>query len=152
MWTSRCGHHDVDDDASRRGTAPSGAGSGQAVHVRLEIAHAEAGEALDLNLLQPSRGDQALHRPDRYPEQLGGFSADIDAEFVRGFAEASSRRELKPILARLYATEDLVTRQLVDDVLKYKRLDGADAALRTLQGTLLTDGGAGSSQARARAG
>jgi pyruvate dehydrogenase E2 component (dihydrolipoamide acetyltransferase) len=30
-----------------------------------------------------------------------------------------------------------VTRQLVDDVLAYKRLDGVDAALRALAGTLL---------------
>jgi pyruvate dehydrogenase E2 component (dihydrolipoamide acetyltransferase) len=81
-----------------------------------------------------------------------GFSTGIDADYVRGFAEASSRRELKPMLARLFASEDLVTRQLVDDVLKYKRLDGVDAALRALQGTLLTDGGAGSSQALDLAG
>ncbi len=81
-----------------------------------------------------------------------GFSTDIDADYVRGFAEASSRREVKPMLAKLFASEDLVTRQLVDDVLKYKRLDGVEAALRALQGTLLADGGAGSGQALDLAG
>lgn len=81
-----------------------------------------------------------------------GFSTGIDADYVRGFAAASSRRELKPMLSQLFASEDLVTRQLVDDVLKYKRLDGVDAALRALQGTLLTDGGAGSTQALDLAG
>ena len=41
----------------------------------------------------------------------------------------ASRRELKPLLGRLFADESLVTRQLVDDLLRYKRLDGVDKAL-----------------------
>jgi len=76
-----------------------------------------------------------------------GFGTAIDAAYLRGFAEATSRRELKPLLGRLFADENLVTRQLVDDVLKYKRIDGVDAALRTLLATLLTDVGAGDQQA-----
>jgi pyruvate dehydrogenase E2 component (dihydrolipoamide acetyltransferase) len=66
-----------------------------------------------------------------------GFSPDVDAEYLRGFAAASSRRELKPLVGRLFADEALVTRQLVDDLLRYKRLDGADKALTALLGTLL---------------
>jgi pyruvate dehydrogenase E2 component (dihydrolipoamide acetyltransferase) len=68
-----------------------------------------------------------------------GFGPDADAEYLRGFASAASRRELKPLLGRLFADPSLVTRQLVDDVLKYKRLDGVDACLRALLPTLLTD-------------
>jgi len=66
-----------------------------------------------------------------------GFGSDVDAEYVRRFAAASSRRELKPLLGRLFADESLVTRQLVDDLLRYKRIDGVDAALRRLVDTLL---------------
>ena len=66
-----------------------------------------------------------------------GFTAEADAEYLRGFAAASSRRELKPLLGRLFADESLVTRQLVDDLLKYKRLDGVDKALTAVLGTLL---------------
>jgi pyruvate dehydrogenase E2 component (dihydrolipoamide acetyltransferase) len=66
-----------------------------------------------------------------------GYTAEADAEYLRGFAAASSRRELKPLLGRLFADESQVTRQLVDDLLKYKRLDGVSAALHTLLGTLL---------------
>ncbi len=66
-----------------------------------------------------------------------GFSPDVDAEYLRGFAAASSRRELKPLAGRLFADEALVTRQLVDDLLRYKRLDGVDKALTALLGTLL---------------
>ena len=48
-----------------------------------------------------------------------------------------SRRELKPLVGRLFADPSLVTRQLVDDLLRYKRLDGVDKALSALLGTLL---------------
>lgn len=61
-----------------------------------------------------------------------GYGPDINAEYLRGFAEAESRRELKPHLLNLFADPGLVNRQLIDDLLKYKRLDGVDQALRTL--------------------
>ena len=66
-----------------------------------------------------------------------GFGPAADAEYLRGFAAAGSRRELKPLLGRLFADEGLVTRQLVEDLLKYKRLDGVQAALATLLDTLV---------------
>jgi pyruvate dehydrogenase E2 component (dihydrolipoamide acetyltransferase) len=66
-----------------------------------------------------------------------GFTPEADAEYLRGFAAASSRRELKPLVGRLFADEALVTRQLVDDLLRYKRLDGVDKALTAVLGTLL---------------
>jgi pyruvate dehydrogenase E2 component (dihydrolipoamide acetyltransferase) len=66
-----------------------------------------------------------------------GFGPDADTEYLRGFADASSRRELRPLVGRLFADESLVTRQLVDDLLKYKRLDGVSEALHALLGTLL---------------
>ena len=66
-----------------------------------------------------------------------GYTADADAEYLRGFAAAATRRELKPLVGRLFADPSLVTRQLVDDLLRYKRLDGVDKALSALLGTLL---------------
>ncbi len=66
-----------------------------------------------------------------------GFGTEINVGYLRGFAEAQSRRELKPVVAQLFADEHLVTRQLIDDLLAYKRLDGADEALHTLLGVLL---------------
>ena len=61
-----------------------------------------------------------------------GFGPEINAGYLRGFAEAESRRDLKPHLLQLFADPGLVNRQLIDDLLKYKRLDGVDQALRTL--------------------
>jgi pyruvate dehydrogenase E2 component (dihydrolipoamide acetyltransferase) len=66
-----------------------------------------------------------------------GFGSEINAGYLRGFADARTRRELKPVLGQLFADEDLVTRQVVDDLLAYKRLDGVDEALYTLLGALL---------------
>jgi pyruvate dehydrogenase E2 component (dihydrolipoamide acetyltransferase) len=66
-----------------------------------------------------------------------GFGPEINAGYLRGFADAQTRRELKPLVSQLFADETLVTRQLVDDLLGYKRLDGVDQALQTLLATLL---------------
>jgi pyruvate dehydrogenase E2 component (dihydrolipoyllysine-residue acetyltransferase) len=66
-----------------------------------------------------------------------GFGPEINAGYLRGFADAQTRRELKPVVGHLFADEGLVTRQLVDDLLAYKRLDGVDEALHTLLGALL---------------
>jgi pyruvate dehydrogenase E2 component (dihydrolipoamide acetyltransferase) len=66
-----------------------------------------------------------------------GFGPEINAGYLRGFADAQTRRELKPIVGQLFADESLVTRQVVDDLLAYKRLDGVAVALHTLVDTLL---------------
>ena len=66
-----------------------------------------------------------------------GFGSQINAGYLRGFADAQTRRELKPAVSQLFADESLVTRQVVDDLLAYKRLDGVDAALHALLAMLL---------------
>lgn len=66
-----------------------------------------------------------------------GYGPDINAGYLHGFASAESRRELKPHLQQLFADESLVNRQLVDDLLRYKRLDGVDAALAAIVAGLL---------------
>lgn len=66
-----------------------------------------------------------------------GYGGTINADYLRGFASASSRRELRPHLAQLFADPGHVTRQLADDLMKFKRLDGVQQALDSLLGTLL---------------
>jgi pyruvate dehydrogenase E2 component (dihydrolipoamide acetyltransferase) len=87
------------------------------------VAKAAPGKVASLTLIAPA-----------------GFTPEVDAEYLRGFAAASTRRELKPLVGRLFADEALVTRQLVDDLLRYKRLDGVDKALTAVVGTLLGEG------------
>ncbi|HEX3189808.1 MAG TPA: acetoin dehydrogenase dihydrolipoyllysine-residue acetyltransferase subunit [Streptosporangiaceae bacterium] len=88
--------------------------------VALAVAARDPGRIASLTLIAPT-----------------GFGAGINAGYLRGFADAQTRRELKPVAGQLFADESLVTRQLVDDLLAYKRLDGVDESLHTLLGTLL---------------
>ena len=53
---------------------------------------------------------------------------------------AERRRELKGVLELLFADQGLVSRKLVDDVLRYKRLDGVEAALRQVAGAMYPSG------------
>ena len=86
----------------------------------------------------------ALGAPDRV-QSLAlvapvGFGDEINGDYIEGFIAARTRKELKPVLQLLFADEGLVTRQLVDEVLRYKRLDGVEDALRSLQASLFPDG------------
>jgi pyruvate dehydrogenase E2 component (dihydrolipoyllysine-residue acetyltransferase) len=91
--------------------------------VAAELALADPDRVLSLSLVAPA-----------------GFGEEIDREYVDGFVAATGRRDLKPVLQRLFADPDLVNRQMVDDVLKYKRLDGVQPALQALSGNLFPDG------------
>jgi pyruvate dehydrogenase E2 component (dihydrolipoamide acetyltransferase) len=53
---------------------------------------------------------------------------------------AESRRELKPVLFNLFADSELVNRSMVDDLLKYKRIDGVQEALSSLAAELFPGG------------
>jgi pyruvate dehydrogenase E2 component (dihydrolipoamide acetyltransferase) len=62
-------------------------------------------------------------------------SAGLGPEFssyVKDYVAAEGRRDLKPVLEMLFADKAQVSRQLVDDVLKFKRLDGVDVVLRDM--------------------
>ncbi len=61
-----------------------------------------------------------------------GLGQGINRGYIDGFVAANSRRELKPHAEQLFADPKLVTRQLLEDLLKFKRLDGVDRALRSL--------------------
>jgi len=86
----------------------------------------------------------ALDAPDRVRSLAligsAGLGPEINSGYIDAFVTAGSRRELKPVLQHLFAKKELVSRQLVDDVLKYKRLDGVDEALRKLTSSLFTGG------------
>ena len=86
----------------------------------------------------------AAAHPDRIASLTliasAGLGPEIDAAFIDGFVSAQSRKQLKPVLEMLFADPGLVTRRLVDDVLKYKRLDGVQEALGKLAGRLFAAG------------
>ncbi len=61
--------------------------------------------------------------------QLG---REINADFITGFVRAQRRREAQEVLALLAHDPALVSRAMVEDLLRYKRLDGVAAALETI--------------------
>ena len=69
-----------------------------------------------------------------------GLGEEINTGYTEGFVAAQSRRDLKPVVEQLFAKPELVTRQLLDDVLKYKRLDGVSDLLSKLGGGLFAHG------------
>ncbi|CRM82888.1 acetoin dehydrogenase dihydrolipoyllysine-residue acetyltransferase subunit [Pseudomonas sp. 8 R 14] len=69
-----------------------------------------------------------------------GLGADINGDYLQGFTEANNRNALKPQLMQLFSDPALVTRQMLEDMLKFKRLEGVDQALRQLNAQLFEDG------------
>jgi pyruvate dehydrogenase E2 component (dihydrolipoyllysine-residue acetyltransferase) len=58
-----------------------------------------------------------------------GLGPEINRDFIDGFVVMQRRREAQDVLRLLVHDPDLVSRQMVEDVLRYKRLDGVAAAL-----------------------
>ncbi len=79
----------------------------------------------------------ALDTPERVESLTlidgAGLGEEINSAYIDGFVAASSRRELTPALQMLFADSSLVTRQMTEDVLKYKRLDGVSSLLADLE-------------------
>jgi pyruvate dehydrogenase E2 component (dihydrolipoamide acetyltransferase) len=69
-----------------------------------------------------------------------GLGEEIDGEYLDAFVAASRRKEMKPALEKLFADPKLVKRQLVEDVLRHKRLDGAHDALVAIRDAVFPGG------------
>jgi len=69
-----------------------------------------------------------------------GLGTEINTGYIEGFIAAASRRELKPVVEQLFADPALVSRRLIDDLLKYKRIDGVGEALAALGASLFPGG------------
>lgn len=86
----------------------------------------------------------ALDAPDRVASlsliASAGLGREIDHGYIQGFVGATSRRDLKPVLETLFADRGLVSRSLIDDLLKYKRLDGVEDALKAISSAMFADG------------
>ena len=61
-------------------------------------------------------------------------------QYVEGFMRASRPRQLRPIIEQLFGNPALVGRKMLDDIISYKRLDGAVEALNTIAGAIFKDG------------
>ncbi len=61
-----------------------------------------------------------------------GLGPEINAAFIDGFVRIERRREAQEVLRLLVHDPALVGRTMVEDVLRYKRLDGVSAALSAI--------------------
>ena len=85
-------------------------------------------------------GAIALQLAKSHPEMVrsltligsAGLGEEINGDYLRGFTQSQSRRELKPFVQQLFKDSSLATRQLVEDLLKFKRIDGVQVCLQTI--------------------
>jgi pyruvate dehydrogenase E2 component (dihydrolipoamide acetyltransferase) len=91
--------------------------------IAIKLAETAKGRVLSLGLVAPV-----------------GLGPEINGDYITGFVKGASRRDMKPVLELLFANAELVSRQLIDDVLKFKRLDGVDKALGALAEALFGGG------------
>ncbi|MBN9558744.1 MAG: acetoin dehydrogenase dihydrolipoyllysine-residue acetyltransferase subunit [Alphaproteobacteria bacterium] len=83
--------------------------------VAMAIASAEPARALSLTLICSA-----------------GLGHEISRAYIEGFLQAKRRRDLQKVLELLFADKGLVTAEMAEDLLKFKRLDGAEDALRRI--------------------
>lgn len=86
----------------------------------------------------------ALARPERVAS-LGliapaGLASGINGDFIAGFIAAKRRKQLRPVLDMLVADPGLVGREMIEEVLRFKRLDGVADALRAIAEANFADG------------
>jgi pyruvate dehydrogenase E2 component (dihydrolipoamide acetyltransferase) len=80
--------------------------------------------------------DLALNHADRVASVTAicsaGLGPEIDMAYIDGFMAAKRRKQLQPVLEMLVADPAMVSREMIEDVLRFKRLDGAEAALNRI--------------------
>lgn len=69
-----------------------------------------------------------------------GFGSDINMGYIDAFIEADRRKQLKPVVEKLFADPTLVNREMLEDLLRFKRIDGVKDILRTMANTVFGGG------------
>ena len=85
-------------------------------------------------------GGIAVAFASRQPERVAslsliasaGLGPAINSAFIDGFIKAQRRREMQEVLSLLVHDPALMSRKMVEDVLRYKRLDGVGKALAAI--------------------
>ena len=70
------------------------------------------------------------------PAYLPGTA--LAEDFLTGVAESQRAKDLKPWLEQLFADPSAVTRDMVEDMLKFKRTDGVEEALAALRDRMVS--------------
>lgn len=114
----------------------SAAGLARTVRAYLDAAGIDRAHLVGHSLGGAIAVEIALAEPDRVTALTlvapAGFGTEIAGDFISGFILETRSRKLRPVLEMLVANPDMVSADMVEDVLKFKRLDGATAALSTV--------------------
>lgn len=91
--------------------------------VALRLATRDPSRVLSLSLIAPA-----------------GLGADINTAFIDGFIKAERRKQLQTVLAQLFFDPKLVSREMIEGVQRFKRLDGATQALAAIAAANFANG------------
>jgi len=61
-----------------------------------------------------------------------GLGPAVNGVFIEGILTADRRKTLEPVLSLLVHDKTLISRQMIEDMIRFKRLDGVIPGLRTL--------------------
>ena len=79
----------------------------------------------------------ALQQPERVASVTAaapaGLGPDINMAYIDGFIGEKRAKKLRPVLEMLVGNPEMISKDMVEDVLKFKRLDGVDQALAQLR-------------------
>lgn len=84
----------------------------------------------------------ALDRPDLVHSLIliapaGIPGSQVSADFLNDVVDAQRPRELRAALERIVADPALISKEMVEDVMRFKRLDGAEEALGVLRDRII---------------
>jgi pyruvate dehydrogenase E2 component (dihydrolipoamide acetyltransferase) len=137
-------------DLPGHGGSTKEVGAGDAETLAAAVADAIGALGLDrVHLVGHSMGGGvAIALAGRRPERVAsltliaaaGLGPEINGAFIDGFVRAGRRREAQEVLALLVHDPGLVSRAMVEDVLRYKRLDGVAASLDRIARAWFPDG------------
>ena len=72
-----------------------------------------------------------------------GLGSEINMDYINGFISQSRAKKLRAVLEMLVADPGAITSEMVDEVIKFKRVDGVGPALTTLRDGLMPGGAQG---------
>jgi pyruvate dehydrogenase E2 component (dihydrolipoamide acetyltransferase) len=91
--------------------------------VALALAQQDPGRVRGLTLISPA-----------------GLGPDINMEYIGGFIAAKRGKQMTQVVQMLFADPSLIGREMVETLLRYKRLDGVEAALQSIASASFADG------------
>ena len=108
-----------------------------------------ANDIKSVNLVGHSFGAGiSIKTASSYPELINtltlispiGLGKEIDSVYLENFIKAESRRDLKKEIEKLYFNSDIITRDMLNEVLKFLRIDNVQTTLSKIQNEIIING------------